>query len=213
MVREKKSVSPQEVSSREGWKSVLAMTGRAYDLAASRYHELFRNEVEEKPYDRGLLDVFAGKFEPGSLICDAGCGPSAQFGRYLSAKGLKVIGIDLSDRCLEIAREANPGLEFSREDMAGMSFDDGVVDGIISFYSIIHTPKKFVGEIFREFRRVLKPGGRLLVAVKAGYGEGILDELLGIKTEIYFSLFKEKELGDLFSKAGFVIEFLERRRP
>ena len=206
-------VFPREAASREDLISIRAMTGRAYDLAASKYHELFRNEIEEKPYDRNLLDVFAGKFEPGSLICDAGCGPSAQSGRYLAGKGMKVIGIDVSGRCVEMARKANPGLEFKCEDIAGTSFGDGALDGVIAFYSIIHTPKKFLGEIFREFWRVLKPGGRLLVAVKAGFGEGLLEELLGIKTEIYFSLFKERELAELFSGAGFVMEFLERRHP
>ena len=194
-------------------KVIDSKTRRAYNLAAKKYHELFHNEMNEKAYDRNLLDSFANRFVRGSLICDAGCGPSAQIGKYLFDKGTRVIGIDISDRCIEMARVLNPDMSFKREDMMNMSFDRSVFDGVISYYSIIHTPKKFIGKIFREFHRVLKPGGYLLVAVKAGSSEGYVDEFLGIKTEIYFSLFDEKEIEGYFEKAGFAVDFLERRNP
>jgi hypothetical protein len=53
----------------------------------------------------------------------------------------------------------------------------------------------------------------LLVAVKAGMTEGYMDNLLGIKTEIYFTLFTEKEITRYFEQAGFLLEFIERRNP
>jgi SAM-dependent methyltransferase len=192
---------------------IHSKTRLAYNLAAKKYHELFHNEINEKAYDRNLLDSFAGRFSRGALICDAGCGPSAQIGRYLADKGLEVVGIDISDRCLEMARTFNPLLSFQREDIRKLSFGREAFDGVVAYYSIIHTPKRFIGRIFREFYRVLKPDGHLLVAVKAGSDEGYADELLGIKTEIYFSLFHEKEIEDYFRNADFVVDFLERRNP
>lgn len=194
-------------------KVVHSKTRRAYNLAAKKYHELFHNELREKAYDRDLLDSFAGRFAPGSLLCDAGCGPSAQIGRYLADKGMKVVGVDISDRCIKMAKDLNPNIQFRREDIVEMSFGRDVFDGVVSYYSIIHTPKKFVGRIFEEFHRILKPDGHLLVAVKAGPDEGYADELLAIKTDIYFSLFHEKELEGYFKKAGFAVDFLERRNP
>lgn len=190
---------------------IHSKTRHAYNLAAKKYHELFSNETNEKVYDRNLLDLFANKFVRGSLICDAGCGPSAHIGKYLFDKGMKVIGVDISDRCIEMAKEINPDMQFKREDIANLSFDGDFFDGVISYYSIIHTLKKSIGKIFDEFHRVLKPDGYLLVAVKAGSDEGFLNELLGIKTEIYFSLFSEQEIESYFKKAGFVVDFLERR--
>lgn len=194
-------------------KVIDSKTRRAYNLAAKKYHELFHNEMNEKAYDRNLLDSFASRFVRGSLICDAGCGPSAHIGKCLADKGMKVIGVDISDRCIEMARVLNPNMQFKREDIMNLSFDHNVFDGLISYYSIIHTPKKFIGKIFQEFHRVLKPDGYLLVAVKAGADEGYVHEFLGIKTEIYFSLFHEKEIEGYFEKAGFVVDFLERRNP
>lgn len=194
-------------------KLVHAKTRHAYDLTAQTYHDLFHNEMNEKAYDRALLDSFAGRLPSGALVCDAGCGPSAQIGRYLADKGLAVIGVDISDRCVDLARAFNPGLRFVREDMLDLGFAAGTFDGVVAYYSVIHTPKAAVGRFFREFHRVLKPGGELLVAVKAGSEEGFVQELLGIQAEVYFAFFDEKEIRNYFEGAGFAVESLERRNP
>lgn len=192
---------------------INSKTRISYNLAAQKYHDLFHNELNEKEYDRILLDSFVNRFSKDSVICDAGCGSSDHVGRYIFDKGIQVIGVDISDKCIELARLCNPGMKFECEDISNLLFNEDAFDGIISYYSIINTPKKFVQKIFSEFRRVLKPNGYLLVAVKAGKTEGFIDDLIGIKTEIYFSLFTEKEIKDYFQASGFQIEFMEKRNP
>lgn len=192
---------------------VNAKTRQAYNLVARKYHDLFHDEMNEKEYDRKLLDGFADNFGKASLICDAGCGPSGHIGRYVFEKGIRVLGVDISDRCVELARKQNPGMRFEPGDIAKLAFADITFDGIIAYYSIINTPKNHVGKIFHECHRVLKPGGLLLVAVKAGATEGYLTELLGIETEIYFSLFTRDEIRRFYEQGGFGIEFLEQRNP
>jgi len=51
------------------------------------------------------------------------------------------------------------------------------------------------------------------VAVKAGSTEGYLTELLGMETEIHFSLFTQDEIRRYYEAAGFSVEFLEQRNP
>jgi len=188
-------------------------TRQAYNLAAQKYHELFHDEMKQKAYDRDLLDHFVSYFNQDSLICDAGCGPSAHIGRYVFDTGIPVLGIDISDRCIQLARENNPGMRFTHCNMGAMPFVDEIFDGLIAFYSIIDTPKDQVGRLFREFRRILKPGGRLLIAVKAGTTEGYLPELLGIETQIYFALFTQEEIRQYYQAELFTIEFFEQRNP
>jgi len=186
---------------------------QAYNLAADRYHSIFRDELEGKEYDRMLLDFFAVRLNNGSLICDAGCGPSGHIGRYLANKGMVITGIDISDRCIELASVLNPDMHFVREDMAKMSFENDSFDAVVSYYSIIHTPKNLVDNVLREFYRVLKPGGYLLIAVKAGYDESLQTELIGIETEILLSLFNENEIREYLIRNGFDIFFSEKREP
>ena len=194
-------------------ESINVLTRQTYNLAAQKYHDHFHNEMNEKEYDRKLLDSFAAKFNKDSLICDAGCGPSGQIGRYLFEKGIKVIGVDISEKCVELTRLNNPEMKFECADIGSMPFDDNSFDGLISYYSIINTPKIYVSKVFDEFRRVLKPDGYLLVAVKAGMSEGYIDDLLGIKTKIYNTLFTKDEIVNYFKGSGFQIEFIDTRNP
>ncbi len=194
-------------------KHINSLTQQAYNLAAQKYHDLFYNEMNEKEYDRKLIDSFAARFNSDSLICDAGCGPSGHIGRYLFDKGTKVIGVDISEKCIELAKLNNTDMKFECADIGNMPFNDNSFDGLISFYSIINTPKIYVNKIFTEFRRVLKPDGYLLVAVKVGTEEGYIDDLLGIKTKIYSALFTQEEITSYFSKAGFTMDFFDKRNP
>jgi ubiquinone/menaquinone biosynthesis C-methylase UbiE len=193
--------------------SINLLTRQAYNLAAQKYHDLFYNEMNEKEYDRKLLDSFAARFNNDSLICDAGCGPSGHIGRYLFDKGINVVGVDISEKCIELARLNNPEMKFECADICNMPFDDNSFDGLISYYSVINTPKIYIPRIFSEFRRVLKHNGFLLVAVKAGTTEGYIDDLLGIKAKTYFSLFTYDEIVNYFSQAGFLLEFFDKRNP
>lgn len=192
---------------------INAKTRQAYNLAARRYHQLFHDELNEKEYDRKLLDGFASNFSKDSLICDAGCGPCGHIGRYLFDKGIPVLGVDIADRCVEMARQHNPDMRFERCDLGELPFADDTFDGIIAYYSIIDTPKRCVGRLFHEFHRVLKPGGYLLTAVKKGAAEGYLTELVGMEVEIYFTLFTQHDIRRYYEEGGFDLEFLEQRNP
>jgi len=194
-------------------KENISITRRAYGVFAQTYHERFKDELSQKAYDRKLLDTYAQFFSPRSIIYDAGCGPSGHIGRYLFDKGLSVRGLDISEHCIDIARKHNPDMKFERMDMMNLKVDDRSIDGLISFYSIIHTPKFDIHKIFQEFKRVLKIGGKILLAVKEGKGEGLEDNILDSQMPIYFSYFTEKEIKGYFISNGFKINFLECRAP
>jgi len=194
-------------------QTIHAQTRIAYNLAAQKYYDLFQNEMNEKEYDRKLLDAFAQKFKRDAVILDAGCGPAGHIGRYLFDKCLQVIGLDISDRCVALARKDNPDMRFEQGDLVDLPFTVETFDGILAYYSIIDTPKIYQPMIFKEFRRVLKPGGYLLVAVKAGDTEGYIQDPCGVETEIWFTLFTEDDIKSYFNQAGFQIEFMEKRNP
>ena len=123
------------------------------------------------------------------------------------------MGVDISKECLKMARAHNAGMEFHCMRMTELAFGTESIDGIIAYHSIIHTPKKYVGRIFREFRRVLKRGGLLLVAVKQGDDEGIVDDFLGSHAPIWLTSFRKHEVTSYLASNGFRILVIDVRRP
>lgn len=190
-----------------------AETRETLNRAARIYHERFHDELDGKPYDRKLLDSFAARFNRDSLVLDAGCGPSFHIGRYLMDRGVTVEGVDISERCVALARELNPGVTIRRGDLGDLDCPDDTYDGILAYYSIIHTPKVLVSRLFDEFHRVLCPGGVLLTAVKVGESEGWIEDVMDTGARIWFAYFTEDEIAGYYLQAGFRVEFMERREP
>jgi SAM-dependent methyltransferase len=65
--------------------------------------------------------------------------------RYLSERGAKAAGLDLSPAMVELARRLNPGLEFRAGDMRALEISDGSLAAIVAFYSVIHLPRSHAG--------------------------------------------------------------------
>jgi len=107
----------------EELKQINEKIRKSYNLVAEKYHELFKDEMKHKEYDRVLLDKFASDFDSRSVICDLGCGPG-HITRYLFDKGLDVFGIDISEKCIQIARRENPKIRFQTMDMARLHAAD-----------------------------------------------------------------------------------------
>ena len=99
---------------------------------------------------------------PGRVL-EAGCG-TGQWVQFLGKFGHDVVGVDCALGGLEVGRRHNPALNLVQADFKNLPFDDESFDYIVSLGAIEHD----VGgpeEALREFRRVLKPDGRLMCSV------------------------------------------------
>lgn len=189
------------------------LTKLAYEKTADKYHDNFKHEILQKEYDRLLLDKFSDLMDDNSIICDAGCGPSGHIGGYLAEKGHNIVGIDICQRCIDIASSYNPRISFQTMDMMHTDFENSFFDGIISFYSIIYTPKDYINMIFAEFNRILKENGKLFLVVKKGIDEGFIDDDWYEGYKVYFTQFIESEIKDYFTINNFRLDFLDTRKP
>jgi SAM-dependent methyltransferase len=183
-----------------------------YNVVADAYAEQFFDELSRKPFDRALLDAFAADCEGRGTVLDVGCGPG-HVARYLSERGAKTLGFDLSLAMVELARKLNPGLAFKAGDMRALEVTDGSLAGIVAFYSVIHIPRPAVGGVLAGFRRALAPDGRLLLAVHGGSGSIHRDEFLGRRVHFEARLFSLGEIVSLVESAGFWVDEARQRVP
>ncbi|MFF4973772.1 class I SAM-dependent methyltransferase [Streptomyces sp. NPDC001083] len=146
-------------------------TREAYDAAASTYARLFGDSLRDSPLDRGILGVFAELVgaDGGGRVADLGCGPG-YVTAHLDGLGLAAFGVDASPAMIELARQAHPGLRFDVGSMTALDLADGTLDGVLSRWSVIHTPPRELPAVLAEFHRVLAPGGHLLAGFSATDG-------------------------------------------
>lgn len=128
-----------------------------------------------------LLDL-----KPGETLADVGCGIGDD-ARALAGRvepGGAVIGLDVSAEMVARANEAKnpPELRFAVADAAALPLDDGSCDAVRADRMLQHLDDPLAA--LREMRRVLKPGGRLVVvepdwktmAIYPGSGAGGEDD-------------------------------------
>lgn len=184
-----------------------------WDAAAHRYLELFRHELRGKPYDLAALAGFATGLERGARVCDAGCGPCGHVTRTLAERNLRALGIDLSQECIALARREQPDLSFQVMDIARLAFGDSALAGLVAYYSLHYQPQALVPGIIREFARVLRPQGRLLIVAKEGDGEGWINDPLGTGRSVFWCGFSADRLCRLIVECGFDVVDCATRAP
>lgn len=112
------------------------------------------------------LDI-AAQIVAGREVLDAGGGTGIGGRRYLSAGATRVVSLDVSDRAIELGRKSsrNDKLDFLQWDLnvVPLPFADESFDVVVCLEVLEHIVKQ--AEAVSEFRRVLRPGGYLLLSV------------------------------------------------
>jgi SAM-dependent methyltransferase len=107
-----------------------------------------------------LLDAAAVR--RGSRVLDVAAGPG-----YVAAgaaeRGASVIGVDVSEGMLALARRLHPDIDFRHGDAEALPFADTSFDAVVANFLMLHVgrPERATG----EFARVLAPGGLLALTV------------------------------------------------
>ncbi|MFH8610973.1 class I SAM-dependent DNA methyltransferase [Streptomyces sp. NPDC018029] len=208
----------------------LADTRASYDTVAASYAELTRHILDESPEERAILALFTDlvRAQGSGLVADVGCGTGRITG-HLRELGLDAFGIDLSPGMIDVARRHHPGVRFDLGSMTDLTLDDASMTGLVAWYSLIHIPDNEISSVLAHFRRVLRPGGLLLLSFHVGdesrlktegYGGHPMkvyvhrrqhDQTIAWLNEAGFSVETHKTLTSAESKLGGII--LARRQP
>lgn len=160
------------------------------------------NHTESKPnpadvYDTRFVPALFGhwapvvcdmaRIQPGARVVDVGCGTGALTLEVTARVGVAgtVTGVDPSPDMLGVARRKNGSIAWVEGSAERLPLPDRSVDAAVSQFALMFFADRTAG--LAEMRRVLRPGGRLAVAVcdaverSPGYAAlaALLDRLFG----------------------------------
>ena len=182
-----------------------------WDEVAAAYADHFSRELDAKPFDRKILEWFVERAGPIGPICDLGCG-SGHVAAYVQSLGSQACGIDLSSEMVRQAAALNPDIRFEIGDMCDLSgIDAGAFGGVVSFYSIVNLRPADHAHVFAEMRRVLRPGGWLLLSFHIGDEVRRVEEFLGERVRLDFHFSRPEDVQSRLHAAGFKpVETIQR---
>lgn len=183
----------------------LDRTGQAeaFDAIGRRYDEAFPHKEGQVAAAEWLI----GSLPPGSRVLDLGCGTGLPTARQLAEGGLDVVGVDLSERMVALARDHVPGGEFHRADIAdlrpGGSLDLGRFDALTAFFALLMLPRAEIPLALRTVRHLLVPGGLFALSMVEADVDDFAIPFIG--SSIRVSGYLRDELREVVEGAGFEI--------
>lgn len=181
----------------------------SYDHIAEQWHSNLRGQ----PYvDRvlGYVDLVLEGLPSGARVLDLGCGTGNPIAKYIVQKGFRVIGIDQSEKMLEIAKKEVPEAELIHSDMVNVQLADGF-GAAIAWDSIFHVERKHHSVIFHKLAKSLEHGGKLLMSVGGSGADGFTSEMFG--HTFFYSGHEPEVTRRLLETEGFEIEVWEVDDP
>ena len=194
------------------------VTARAvYDLAAAQYVQFVGTQISsatEGPIDRSILAAFVELIKRQSVVyvADVGCGPG-RVAAFMADRGLDVVGIDVSQAMLEVARTEHSNIKFEEGRLDALPIEAGVLAGAVCWYSIIYTPPDRLTQAFCELKRVLIPGGYVLLAFQAEGEPVYRTDAQGTGLPLTSYRHGVQEIADLLEDTGFKMYATVLRAP
>jgi ubiquinone/menaquinone biosynthesis C-methylase UbiE len=154
-----------------------------YDSFAGAYSAETEANLINGYYARPAILDLAGDVA-GRRILDAGCG-SGPIAAALRDRGAIVTGIDSSAKMLELARQRlGASADLHLADLGSpLPFPDGAFDDVIASL-VLHYLEDWTAPL-AELRRVLKPGGRLIVSVDHPFAITLMHREAGRKADYF----------------------------
>ena len=214
----------------DGPEARTAKVKAAYDIVASAYADALLDELDNKPFDRWLIERVAD-LSFGGQVADVGCGPG-HVTFALAEAGAEVTGFDLSPMMVREARSYFPELTFEvadltalpppppkvqlAEDLEGIDPAAGLGPGwaaITAWYSLVHLAASELRPAVGLLAGGLRRGGWLAIAVHLGDEARPMTELFGKEVDVTFTLHDFGRVLDAVETAGLVDIEWYRRGP
>lgn len=146
--------------------ALTAGTLQHYESRAEAFREGTRDHDVSQNIEAMLRHT---RGTPPFTILDLGCGPGRDL-KDLTSRGHVAIGLDGSERFVEMARAAS-ACEVWRQDFLALDLPAGRFDAIFANASLFHVPRAHLARVLRELHAALRPGGVLFCSNPRGHDE------------------------------------------
>lgn len=195
--------SPLSPAPHKVWLVSSQSVQHAYSSLAQQYIDMLGSLNQVHRNDLALIDRHLG--HRAGPVLDLGCGPGHLTG-FLRSTCADVTGIDLVPAFITHAREAHPAARFEVGSLAETARPDGSVSGVLAWYSLSHLDPGQMDGVLAEIRRILSPGGALVV----GFFDGPRCEPFEHRVTVAH-WWPAEEMAHRLAKAGFTeVECLRR---
>lgn len=169
---------------------------------------LYNRQTQDKAHLNQLIEAL--HLQPDNTLLDLGTGSG-----YVSLEvakryqDVRVIGLDIVEKTLKANRERADeqhlnNISFVSYDGMNFPFEDGLFDVIVTRYALHHFPN--IEHTFRELARVMKKGGRLIIADPTPNDNDtsrFVDAYMKMKPDGHIKYYTKEEFRLLGEKAGF----------
>jgi ubiquinone/menaquinone biosynthesis C-methylase UbiE len=193
-----------------------------YEVFADEFLDHARAGFFNAHWDRPACLALLGDVN-GLRVLDAGCGPGL-YAEALVGRGADVVAFDQSPRMVELSRERVPTVDSRVHDFADPLdwLPDASVDLVLCALALDHVDDRVAA--LRELRRVLRPGGALVVSrthpiadwLHCGgsyYDARLMDETWEKGWHVRYWIAPLEQHCAEFADAGFFIERIVEPRP
>lgn len=180
----------------------------AFDSIGDRYDEAFPHKTGQLATGKWL----AGALPAGSRILELGCGTGLPTARQMIDAGHELVGVDLSQRMVELARRNVPEATIHHMDLADLrpggsgeelAGGSGRYDGVLAFFSLLMLPRREIPLALGMVHGLLVPGGLLGISMVEADVDGFTIPFL--ETTIRVSAYLRDDLRQVVKAAGFEV--------
>ena len=108
------------------------------------------------------LDALKSRLEPGTAVLDLCCGSGEAAAPWLAA-GFEVTGLDISEHALDLAAKRHPALKRVEGLAEDPPLNDHQFSAVQLSVALHEFPRPERSQVLRSIRRLLKPGGWLVI--------------------------------------------------
>ena len=185
----------------------------AYENLADTYADEFGDDLHQSSVDSMVLDGLIEMLPARPLVLDLGCGP-AQVASYVTTRGCRAIGVDLTPAMLASARCRAPAVALVNANMLELPIRDARVDAAVAWFSLHNLPRQLLAAVLDEVRRVLRPGGVFVMVTHAGHGEEFITVASSERTEqVVITYYEVDELRALLGHHQLEVVDIQKREP